>query len=151
MFGHLVSGVISNPVAELIGRKRSLMLDTIAFAAGFLIFAGGQSVAALCVGRALLGYPLVSTVYQCELVQTSMRGVAAAIFAVTHSIGYSSMLLLGAVSPSWRLAVAVVAVGAAPTLLIVAFLLPESPIWLLRNGKVEEAEESLKRYAVTPL
>ena len=62
MIGHLISGLVANPVAELIGRKRSLLLDTFAFAVGFVMFASGESVAVLCLGRALLGYPLVSMV-----------------------------------------------------------------------------------------
>ena len=62
LFGHLASGFLSNPVAELIGRRRSLALDAAVFAAGFFVYAAGESVAALCIGRVLLGYPLVSTV-----------------------------------------------------------------------------------------
>ncbi len=62
MFGHLLSGILANPVAEVLGRRRSLILDTVIFAVGFLVYAGGESAAALCAGRALLGYPLVSTV-----------------------------------------------------------------------------------------
>ncbi len=62
MLGHLTSGLLANPVAEIIGRRRSLALDTMSFAAGFLLSAAGESTAALCAGRVLLGYPLVSTV-----------------------------------------------------------------------------------------
>ena len=49
-------------MAELIGRKKSLVIDVVAFGSGFVVYAFGSSVWMLCLGRVLLGYPLVSTV-----------------------------------------------------------------------------------------
>ena len=86
----------------------------------------------------------ITQVYQCELVQTSFRGISAAIFAISHSVGYSLTLLLGATLSSWRLASALLSAFALPALLAVALLVPESPLWLLREGKLEEAERSLR-------
>jgi len=62
LLGHLVSGLVANAVAEVIGRKCSLLLDCAAFAAGFALYAGGNNFWCLAAGRALLGYPLVNTV-----------------------------------------------------------------------------------------
>ncbi len=138
--------MLANPVAEILGRRRSLLLDALAFAAGFLVLSCGESAAVLCAGRALLGYPLVSTVYQAELVHPELRGVAAAAYATAHAAGYSLLLLLGAAFPSWRVAPAAMAAAAAvPTMAAVFFLVPESPVWLLRRDREKEAEESLRR------
>jgi len=62
LLGHLVSGLVASSVAEIVGRKRALMLDCIVFAAGFALYAFGANFWCLSIGRALLGYPLVSTV-----------------------------------------------------------------------------------------
>ena len=59
-------------------------------------------------------------------------------------MGYSFILLLGYVLPSWRYAMIAVAGCAAPAFLL-AFLLPESPEWLMRKGRLLEAEESLRK------
>ena len=83
-------------------------------------------------------------VYICELVHPDLRGVSAAIYAVTHALGYSFILLLGYVLPSWRYAMLAVAACAAPAL-VLAFFLPESPEWLVRKDRLLEAEESLRK------
>ena len=62
LIGHLLSAMVANPVAEVLGRKLSLLLDVFIFGMGFLLFAIGESVLVLSLGRALMGYPLVSTV-----------------------------------------------------------------------------------------
>lgn len=62
LLGHLVSSLIWNPVAELLGRKASVILDTLIFGIGFGIYAIGESSLYLCIGRFLMGFPLVNTV-----------------------------------------------------------------------------------------
>ena len=54
--------MISNSIAEILGRKRSLMIDCVAFLLGYSLYATGVNVATLCIARAFLGYPLVNTV-----------------------------------------------------------------------------------------
>ncbi len=80
-----------------------------------------------------------------ELVHPELRGVAAAAYATSHALGYSLILLIGAVAPSWRYAVLVMGCLAVVPTLVVAFFVPESPVWLLRRGRAAEAEISLKK------
>ena len=62
LLSHIVSGLVSNSVAEILGRKKSLMIDCLAFLIGYLLYGIGEDVMSLCVARAFLGYPLVNTV-----------------------------------------------------------------------------------------
>ena len=57
-----MSGLVSNSVAEILGRKKSLMIDCLAFLIGYILYGFGEDVTSLCVARAFLGYPLVNTV-----------------------------------------------------------------------------------------
>ena len=62
------------------------------------------------------------------------------MYSFLHSFGFCMMLLLGAVL-HWRLAMAVPAILALPT--IVALVnLRESPSWLQRQGRLKEAKEA---------
>ena len=62
LLSHIVSGLVSNSVAEILGRKKSLMVDCTAFLIGYILYGIGEDVTTLCVARAFLGYPLVNTV-----------------------------------------------------------------------------------------
>ena len=62
LISFIASGLVSNSVAEILGRKKSLIIDCLAFLAGFALYSVGQNAATLCVARAFLGYPLISMV-----------------------------------------------------------------------------------------
>ena len=62
LISYIASGLVSNSVAEILGRKRSLIIDCIAFLLGYSLYAIGGNVTTLCIARAFLGYPLVNTV-----------------------------------------------------------------------------------------
>ena len=62
VLSHLVSALVANSVAEIIGRKKSLLIDCFAFLLGYALFGIGETVATLCIGRAFMGYPLINTV-----------------------------------------------------------------------------------------
>ena len=86
-------------------------------------------------------------VFLCEVVAPSRRGLAAAMYSVLHSFGFCMMLLLGAVL-HWRLAMAVPAILALPTILALANL-KESPSWLQKQGRLQEAREAAAFYRIS--
>ena len=65
-----------------------------------------------------------------------MRGLGAAAFAFMFALGGSTMAFLGAVHPFWRLNMIAMAVLAFLTMVLIATILTESPIWLLRKGRL---------------
>ena len=66
------------------------------------------------------------------------------MYSFLHSFGFCMMLLLGAVL-HWRLAMAVPAILALPTILALVNL-RESPLWLQRQGRLQEAKEAATFY-----
>ena len=44
------------------GRKKSTLIDCLAFLIGYILYGVGENVATLIVARVFLGYPLVNTV-----------------------------------------------------------------------------------------
>ena len=91
LISFIVSGLVSNCVAEILGRKNSLLIDCLAFAIGYALYAMGENTTTLCVARAFLGYPLINLVFCLELTNVSVHGLAAAVFALLHSLGGSSL------------------------------------------------------------
>ena len=70
-------------------------MDTAIFFLGFGLLAMAVNSACLILGRVLLGYPLVSQVFLCEILSTDRRGMGAAMYSILHSTGFSVVLFLG--------------------------------------------------------
>ena len=70
-------------------------MDTAIFFLGFGLLALAVNSACLILGRVLLGYPLVSQVFLCEILSTDRRGMGAAMYSVLHSTGFFVVLFLG--------------------------------------------------------
>ena len=68
-----------------------------------------------------------------------------AAFAFMADLGGSSMALLGALHPRWRLNMLVMSILTVLTMIAVALTLPESPIWLMRKGREAESEAAMRR------
>jgi len=144
VLAHLIFAPIAGFLTDKIGRKKALMIDTGFFFVGFTILTTASSLPLIILARLLLGCPIVSQVYLCEVVSPARRGLAAAMYSVLHSTGFCMMLLLGAVV-HWRVAMAVPAFLALPTMAALYFL-RESPSWLQRRGRQEEAEGAAAFY-----
>ena len=67
LISFIASGLVSNSVAEIVGRKKSLMLDCLAFLTGYALYSAGENAATLCVARAFMGYPLINMVGKIRL------------------------------------------------------------------------------------
>jgi len=107
------------------------------------------------VGQALEGVPwgffiANSPAYASEIVPLALRGACTATLQMSWSIG--SIIVAGATygytnkpGPwAWRVPLALQWIFPTP-LLILIFLAPESPWWLIRRGRKTEAIRSIKR------
>lgn len=76
-----------------------------------------------------------------EMSEPKMRGILVGVPYVSYSIGILYVFLFGSLV-SWRY---VCAMSAVP--IVVAFVwlrcLPESPVWLVRQGRLKQAQETL--------
>ena len=140
-------------LGDRIGRIRTIMLGAIISIFGAVIQASSFSLAQLIVGRLVAGLgfgALTATApnWQSEIAGTSHRGALVMMegvflgcgiaigawvdFGMSHATGDVAWRFPLALSAFWALLV-----------LTVIHSLPESPRWLLRNGRVEEAKQVL--------
>lgn len=150
-FGALANGYLVNRF----GYKRVLLgsLAWITCAIFFTFFA--PNVQVLLVGEILCGLPwgvfaVMAPGYAADVCPTKLRGYLTVYVNLCWGIGQLlSSAVLDAVKNrtdqwAYRIPFAVQWVWPVPLFIAVLFL-PESPWWLVRNGKLEEAEKSVKR------
>ena len=85
---------------------------------------------------------VMSQVYLVEVADTDHRGLFGASGALSVSVGITLVYCLGAVC-HWRLVCIISALFPITTFIAMIFL-PETPPWLVLNGKKEEAEKVLR-------
>jgi MFS family permease len=148
LFGALFAGRISNTI----GRKRSLVLVALGYAA----FAGLQGLAPnewfLTVVRFLLGLAIgisivVAPAYIAESAPVSVRGSMLVTFQIATTSGIAIAYFVGAAlagTESWRLILSLSAIPAVIVLILIVRL-PDTARWLLMNGRREEAADLLRR------
>lgn len=150
LLGSLLGALAAGPLADRYGRRRMLAAAGALYTIGILgasvapgagVLIGSRVVLGLAVGIATAMIP----VYLNEIAPTRIRGASASLFQLMITVGVLlssvvSYLLSG--SGQWRW---MFAVGALPALVMLAgaYLLPESPRWLVRQGREAEARAVL--------
>ncbi|CAN1196630.1 Sugar transporter ERD6-like 15 [Linum perenne] len=146
--GGLVGSVGGGKIAELIGRKRTILgLDGL-FIVGWVLIATAKGAFQLDFGRLLLGIASTITlylapVYISEITPRNLRGTAVSVTQLTMICSVSLTFLVGSII-NWR---TMALIGAIPGLvqLVITFFIPESPRWLAKSGKEKEFEAVLVR------
>ncbi|XP_068270101.1 solute carrier family 2, facilitated glucose transporter member 6 [Nyctibius grandis] len=144
--GAAAGGLSTMLLNDRLGRKLSIMFSALPSAAGYALMAGAQSVGMLLLGRVLTGYAGGVTsasipVYISEISHPGVRGMLGACPQIMAVLGSLILYALGLVL-DWRwLAVA----GEVPVLAMIVLLcfMPNSPRFLLSQGKEDEALRSL--------
>ena len=165
LFGSLAAGALS----DKFGRKRLLILAAVIFAVtsvgnalahNFSVFIAWRMLGGVAIGLA----SSLSPMYISEVAPAQMRGKLVAINQLTIVVGVLAAQLInwylvrnlpaGATDEfiknswfgqsGWRW---MFGLTAAPSVLffIGMFLVPESPRWLAKNGRAEEAQAILKK------
>jgi len=150
--GAILGAFIWGRIADVVGRRRVFVGTVINFsiATGILAFTPDHGWVFLSVFRFFVGFgvgglycvdlPLVQ-----EFVPTRMRGFIGGIVTVFIPFGVMIASILGAfLAPEigWR---GLFVIGLAPALftLVIRAWVPESPHWLLSQGRLQEARRSL--------
>jgi len=169
LLGSVLSTLFAGIITDWLGRKPVMILSGLAFALSIPIIALSQSYAALFLGRLLQGTSggfigVVVPLYLAECLPPARRGKGTAIFQLFLTIGIVAAALMG-VFFSYRLG-AVTATGDAnavfqfkdhawrsifwvslpPGVLFMlgAIFIKESPRWLYRRGRRDEARGVLE-------
>jgi putative MFS transporter len=149
--GAILGAYIWGWIADRIGRRKVFIGTVLNFsiATGLLYFTPDNGWVYLTILRFFVGFgvgglycvdlPLVQ-----EFMPTSKRGWIGGLVTCVIPIGVGLGAVLGAFlgADQWRL---LFAIGVLPALvvLLVRLWVPESPRWLARQGRVEEARKSL--------
>ncbi|NXR37857.1 GTR6 protein, partial [Zosterops hypoxanthus] len=152
--GAAAGGLSTMLLNDCLGRKLSIMFSALPSALGYALLAGAQGLWMLLLGRVLTGYAGGVTsasipVYISEISHPGVRGMLGACPQIMAVLGSLVLYALGKYLPGlprlvldWRwLAVA----GEVPVFAMVLLLcfMPNSPRFLLSQGKEEEALGSL--------
>ncbi|PYH47061.1 general substrate transporter [Aspergillus saccharolyticus JOP 1030-1] len=153
--GAFVGVFLAGPITNRVGYRWTTIIGLILMNATIFISFFAKSLAVLTVGQALEGVPwgffiANSPAYASEVVPLSLRGACTATLQMSWSIG--SIVVSGVTYAyskqqsdwAWRAPLALQWLFPTP-LLILIFLAPESPWWLIRRGRREEALRSIKR------
>lgn len=150
--GATLGAVVSGFLVERFGHRRLLLGAGFLFSFGALLAAFSTSFSMLVVARFLLGLAVGTAsaqvmLYVCEIAPTEVRGKLATLAPFTGTCGILVSYFMSYVFSlhgqwRWMFGVAVV-----PSLMLMIgmFFAPNSPRWLVRRGRVDEALAVLGR------
>ncbi|XP_021920752.1 facilitated trehalose transporter Tret1-like [Zootermopsis nevadensis] len=141
-----VGSILSGFVVQWLGRKRSLMLINIPYFVGYVLISTAPSITVLFLANVLLGTTVGFTEapinsYFGEICQPELRSILAGSAAIFYQVGMFVLFVLGSLT-TWRVTAGVVAVIPVVTMIMISQV-PESPIWLIAQGRLKDAETSL--------
>ncbi|KAK8102115.1 hypothetical protein PG984_015261 [Apiospora sp. TS-2023a] len=153
--GAFVGVFAAGPVTNRLGYRWTTLLALMMMNATIFISFFADSLAVLVIGQAFEGVPwgffiANAPAYASEIVPLALRGACTATLQMSWSIG--SILVAAATYAynkrqdewAWRAPLALQWIFPTP-LMVLIFLAPESPWWLLRRGRRAEALRSIER------
>ncbi|KAG6440722.1 hypothetical protein O3G_MSEX001422 [Manduca sexta] len=148
-----LGSMLSGPVMEAIGRRRTLQACTLPLVVGWIIIGTATHHYLLLLGRIVCGFAVgimaaPSQVYLGEISEPRLRGLLIGTPFVAYSLGVLYVYALGGALP-WR-SVAHLSI-VLPSLAFIALCFsPESPTWLARRGRFHEAMAAMARLRGDP-
>ena len=155
LVGAVTGALAGGPLSDRFGRRPIVLLAAVIFLIGAIAAALTPNVGLLIVARFILGLgvglaSLIVPLYIAEIAPPGSRGALVSLNQLMITIGILLSYIVGvAFTPiegwRWMFAVAII-----PALIlgIGMFFLPESPRWLVKNGKLAKARSVLIRSRV---
>jgi sugar porter (SP) family MFS transporter len=148
MFGSLASGTLT----DRFGRRRLMLVISGLFIFGTLIATLATTVYTILVGRLFIGLAIgigsyTAPLYIAEVSPVNLRGGLVSLNQLAITIGILCSYLINysfvGTEGSWRW---MFGVGIIPAILlsIGMLFLPESPRWLVKRNKLEQAKNTLR-------
>jgi sugar porter (SP) family MFS transporter len=160
--GAAVGAFIAGPLTDRFGRKSLLVIDAGVYAVGSILSAVAPDAAVLLFARTLIGLAIgadsaIATAYIAEYAPRERRGSLTMLQQWMITVGillaYIVALIVLRAAPGsagtvgWRL---ILGVGAIPAIigLILRAQMPESPRWLMKNGKYDKVRDALAELGI---
>jgi SP family galactose:H+ symporter-like MFS transporter len=148
LFGALVAGYL----ADRLGRRPAILIAAALFIVGALVESLAPGTAVLVIGRFVVGFgvgvaSVAAPLYAAESAPTHLRGRFVSTYQLAITIGiFVAYLVDQALSNdgNWRVMLGISAVPAL-LLLLAMWPMPDSPRWLMKVGRREEAAAALQR------
>jgi sugar porter (SP) family MFS transporter len=144
LLGAVIGALACSRLSEQIGRHRTILIISTVYVIGSLAAAVSPTAWTLSLSRVVLGFAVggaTQTVpmYVAELAPTAIRGRLVLTFQVGIGVGIVISTVVGASeSVSWRVSIGSAAVPAL-LMLLLQLRLPESPRWLIKQDRYDEA------------
>jgi len=152
LVGGAIGALIAGPMADRLGRKPMIVASGAVFSIGAILSAAAGGLWYLGVARVILGLgvgavSVLIPVYIAELAPARMRGMLVSMFQLLITVGIVVSYVVNAAaadSLAWRWSLGLAAV---PGILLAlgALTLPESPRYLVRRGREQDAAAVLER------
>ena len=154
LVGCMAGTWIAGAASDRLGRKRFLLVSSVLFFVSFVGCAIPQNLTQFLVFRFIGGLAvgsasIVCPLYISEIAPARMRGALVSVNQMTIVSGillayFVNWIFVGAGPANWRW---MFAAGAVPAVIFFGLVLrvPESPRWLVKQGREDEARRVLAR------
>jgi sugar porter (SP) family MFS transporter len=154
LIGCMFGAGLAGPVSDRIGRRRFMLVSAVLFLVSAVGCALPRTITEFMVFRFVGGLGIgsaavLSPLYIAEVAPARVRGALVSVNQLAIVTGillayFVNWIFAGAGPANWRW---MYAMGAVPSVVFFLLLLgvPESPRWLVKNGREEEARTVLTR------
>ncbi|XP_072960540.1 plastidic glucose transporter 4 [Typha angustifolia] len=151
--GATVGAFTGGALADKFGRTRTFQLDAIPLAIGAFLSATAQDVRTMIIGRLLAGVGIgissaIVPLYISEISPTEIRGALGSVNQLFICIGILAALVAGlplAGNPFWWRTMFGIAIIPSILMALGMGFSPESPRWLVQQGRYSQAETAIKK------
>jgi len=152
LFGAMFGSLFSGQLTDKYGRRRLMLIISGLFITGTLIAACANHISAILFGRLFIGFAIgmgsyTAPLYIAEVSPYELRGGLVSLNQLAITLGILSSYIINYIftnaQGSWRW---MFGIGLVPALLLSLgmFFLPESPRWLVKQNRIDDAIKTLK-------
>jgi sugar porter (SP) family MFS transporter len=150
--GALVGALLAGLLADRWGRRLTILTAAGLFTVGAVIEAFAPGPPVLVVGRLVVGFgvgvaSVAAPLYAAEMAPARVRGRFVSLYQLAITVGILIAYVVDEAltdSDSWRVMLGVSAVPGV-LLAVAMFPMPDSPRWLVRRGRRDEAADALTK------
>jgi putative MFS transporter len=155
LVGYVIGELGLGYFAQIIGRKNSLLITLLIATLGSLLAAFSTNFVEISIFRFIIGTAIggdigLTATYISEITPSSIRGTYVGIATAVGMIeiipvGATAFFIVPTIAWGWRMMFGVGAIVAIPALIMRFIYLPESPRWLLKKGRKDEAQKEIEK------